>query len=89
MNYGQRIVFDKNTGKVISVLGEISGSIQEGLSPSEIDYLDLPFGDITLKTADTFHIDIATKKIIIDTTKTVEPTYEELKQQLLSLQGVV
>lgn len=90
LQYGKRIIFDKATGKVLNgTLGEMSGDLQEGLRPAEIDFIDLPYGDTTLEDAATYHIDVATKTIVIDSYKQHAPTYEELQQQLLIAQGVI
>lgn len=90
MNIGKRIIYDKNTGKVLNeVLNEMSGDAPEGVRGTEIEYIDLPFGDTTLQDAETYHIDITTKKIVVDTAKQHIPTYAELQQQLLVAQGVV
>lgn len=90
IQYGHRIIFDAETGKVLNgCLGEMSGELQEGLRPPKIDFLDLPFGDTTLQDADQYHIDINTRTIVIDSRREHIPTYEELQQQLLQLQGVI
>lgn len=67
MQYGLRIIYDKNTGKVLNgSFGEMSGELQEGLRPLEIDFLDLPYGDTSLALADQYHVDILNKVVIVD-----------------------
>lgn len=67
MEIGKRIIFDKQTGKVLNgCLDEMSGSIQDGLRPPEIDFIDLQYGDNTLEGVSTYHIDVETRKIVID-----------------------
>lgn len=93
MEIGNRIIYDKVTGKVLyginyNCLGEC-GDALEGLRPTEIDFIDLPYGDKTLQDANTYHVDVVTKKIVIDTTIAHVATYEELQQQLLQAQGVI
>lgn len=99
MNYGKRLIFDKVTGKVLNgTFDEMSGDLQEGLRPMEIDYIDLPYGynENNFKEAIEYYIDVTkptssplSERIVI--TKHVEhvPTYEELQQQLLIAQGVI
>ena len=90
MEYGKRIIYDKATGIILNnCLGEMSGDLQEGLRPLEIDYLDLAYGDTTLREVLTYHIDVTTKTIVIDTKVNHIATYEELQQQLLQAQGVI
>lgn len=90
MQYGQRIIFDTKNGKVLNgALGEMSGDLQEGLRPEAIDFIDLPYGDLILQDAQDYHIDPATKQIVIDSYREHVPTYEELQQQLLISQGVI
>ncbi|MBZ9622834.1 hypothetical protein G9F71_008210 [Clostridium sp. FP2] len=82
MQIGKRIIYDKLTGKVLNdCFDEMQGSLQEGLRPLEIDYIDLPFGDTTLKEVIKYHIDVVTKKIIIDNKiEYAETTEEKLKR---------
>ena len=90
IQYGKRIIFDKATGRVLNgCLEEMSGELQEGLRPSEIDFIDLPYGDTTLKDVEQYHIDVATRTIVVDSRIENIPTYEELQQQILQLQGVI
>lgn len=95
MEIGKRIIFNKQTGKVLnSCFDEMTdtGLTQEQvneLRPVEIDFIDLQYGDTTLQDVDKCHIDISTRKIVIDSKVKHVPTYEELQQQLLQAKGVI
>lgn len=91
MQYGKRIVFNPITGQPLNYsLEEMSGSLQDGLRPEKIDFIDLPFGDTTLNNVAIFHIDITTRKVVIDSMiPDPQPTYDELQQQLLQAKGVI
>lgn len=90
LQYGKRIIFNKITGKVLdNCFGEMSGDLQEGLRPIEIDFIDLAYGDKIIQDASEYHIDVATKTIVIDSMATHTLTYDELQQQLLQAQGVI
>ncbi|ASN68303.1 hypothetical protein 10S11_41 [uncultured Caudovirales phage] len=65
MEYGIRLIYCKNTGKILNnTFGEMQGDLQEGLRPKEIDYLDLPYGynDNNFKDAVSYHIDVSKDK---------------------------
>ncbi|WP_291560134.1 MULTISPECIES: hypothetical protein [unclassified Clostridium] len=65
MQIGKRIVYSKNTGKILNYcLEEMAGDLQEGLRPLEIDYLDLPYGynDNNFKDAINYYIDTTKDK---------------------------
>lgn len=65
MQIGKRIIYDKNTGKILNYcLEEMAGDLQEGLRPLEVDYLDLPYGynDNNFKDAISYHVDITKDK---------------------------
>ncbi|MBU3145397.1 hypothetical protein [Clostridium sp. CF012] len=94
MEYGKRIIFDKLTGKVLdNCFGEMSGDLQEGLRPLEIDFVDLKYGDITLQEVAEYHIEIATKTIIIDSKiehiQTEAERIAELENIILESEGVI
>lgn len=94
MEYGKRIIFDKLTGKVLDgCFGEMSGDLQEGLRPTEIDFIDLAFGDTTLKEVTEYHIDVATRLIIIDSktphVQTEAERIAELENIILESEGVI
>ena len=44
----------------------MQGSIRDDLRPSEIDFIDLPFGDKTLDNVRDYHVYVETKTIVID-----------------------
>lgn len=92
MEYGKRIIYDKAIGKVLNgTFEEMAGNLQEGLRPTEIDFIDLPFGDKILQDVDQYHIDVATKTIVIDSrlphieteAERLQREKEELENQLL------
>ncbi|MCB2300945.1 hypothetical protein [Clostridium tagluense] len=94
MEIGKRIIYDKATGKVLNnTFEEMSGSLQEGLRPLQMDYLDLPYGDTTLKEIDQYHIDVINKTIVVDSrtihTQTEEEKIVELQNKLLESEGVI
>lgn len=63
--YGKRIIYDKNTGKVLNgTFEEMEGELESNLRPLEIDFMDLPYSDTTLLNVEQYHIE--NKKIIID-----------------------
>ncbi|HAG44591.1 MAG TPA: hypothetical protein DCL31_16290 [Clostridium sp.] len=65
MRYGKRIIYDKNTGKILNYcLEEMVGDLQEGLRPKEIDFIDLPYdyNDNNFKEAINYYIDTTKDK---------------------------
>ncbi len=65
MELGRRIIYDKNTGKILNYcLEEMAGDLQEGLRPKEIDYIDLPYAynDNNFKEAMEYHVDVTKDK---------------------------
>jgi len=94
MQYGKRIIFDKQTGKVLNgCFEEMQGDLQEGLRPLEIDFVDLEFGDKTLSEAIEYHIDVVSKKIIvtkyIEHIQTEAERIAELENIILESEGLV
>ncbi|MBZ9633202.1 hypothetical protein [Clostridium sp. FP1] len=94
MEYGKRIIFDKLTGKVLdNCFEEMSGNLQEGLRPLQIDFIDLPFGDIRLKEVLSYHIDTITKSIVVDSkaehVQTDAEKIVQLETKLLESEGVL
>lgn len=97
MEYGMRIIYDPQTGKVINKsLGEMQGDVQEGLRPSKIDFIDLPYGynENNFKQAIAYHIDVSKPKEVtlserivitecIPQTPSAEDRIRELEDQLL------
>lgn len=94
MEIGKRIIFDKTTGKVLNGgFEEMSGNLQEGLRPSEIDFIDLPFGDLTLQEVTEYHIDVYTKTIVVDSKiqhiQTDSERIAELENIILESEGLI
>lgn len=88
MEVGKRIIFNPNTGTVLNnCLEAMSGELAEDIRPEIIDFIDLPFGDATLQDAETYHIDVVSKQVVVDSMIPLQgPTYEELEDQLLMMQ---
>lgn len=95
MEVGRRIIFDKTTGKIIFDMGEHSGDVPPLEPITEIDFIDLPYGQDSSKfnNAKSYHIDVATRQVVFDEfrepTLTPEQQVAELQQQLLQAQGVI
>lgn len=97
MQVGRRIIFDKVTGKIIMDSGEHYGDIPLLVPITELDFIDLPYGQDSDKfnrvKNGVYYVDVATKKIVFDELFDPIPTQEqqiaELQQQLLQAQGVV
>ncbi|HCL4447474.1 TPA: hypothetical protein N2D04_002536 [Clostridium botulinum] len=96
MQIGERIIFNKATGIVLNDCLEErydSGLTQEevnDLRPKEMDYIDLEYGSTVLDNADIYHVDVETKKIVIDKYKEhIETEEEKLKNELLKTQAEV
>ncbi|WP_454053428.1 hypothetical protein [Clostridium sp. Marseille-Q7071] len=69
MQIGKRIIYDKNTGKILNYcLEEMAGDLQEGLRPKEIDFIDLPYdyNDNNFKEAINYYIDTTKDKNIAE-----------------------
>lgn len=96
MYLGQRIIFNKFTGTVLNDCLEerfdsgLTDEMVDNLRPTEIDYIDLEYGSKILKNAIIYHVDVETKKIIIDKYKEhIETEEEKLKNELLKTQAEV
>lgn len=95
MQIGQRIIFNKVTGKILNGTfdeREDTGLTQEMIGemrPSEIDFVDLEYGQIDYTKYRIVAIDTATKQPILEELPKPQPSYEELQQQLLQSQGVI
>ena len=88
---GTRIYYN-NLGNPIMILGEIEGDTPPRVENEVVSYLDLPYGDTTLKDVSEFHIENG--QIVIDKKIIPQPTPEELKIQeleneLLVASGVI
>ncbi len=77
MNYGKRIIFDKQTGFIINKYINIEGDINKKCRPNEIDFIDVAFNGTSLENAEEYHVDINTKEIVIDKYKEHTETQEE------------
>ncbi|BDB02126.1 hypothetical protein [Clostridium botulinum] len=85
LQIGNRIYYDKNTGKVLFQTGEIQGDILPR-KVEKIEYIDLAFGDKTLENVSTFHIE--NTKIIIDKyMKRIETEEEKLRREKQELEN--
>ncbi|WP_291579574.1 hypothetical protein [Clostridium sp. UBA6640] len=65
MKYGIRLIYCRNTGKILNnTFGEMTGDLQEGLRPKEIDFIDLPYNynDNNFKEAINYYIDTTKDK---------------------------
>ncbi|OPA76730.1 hypothetical protein BVG16_16295 [Paenibacillus selenitireducens] len=97
MELGKRLIYDSQTGKILNgTFEEMAGSLQEGLRPLEIDFIDLPYGyaENNFRLASAYHIDVTKPKdapiverIVIDGYVPQVPTeadrIKELEDQLL------
>lgn len=92
---GRRIIFEKSTGKIIMVMGEMQGDVLPREDLGELGYIDLEYGQYSdeFSKVKSFHIDPDTKKVIFDEiiepVLTPEQQIAELQQQLLQAQGMV
>lgn len=95
---GRRIIFDTQTGKIISDLGEMQGTDGSLISRdtiSGLSYIDLPYGQDSDKfnRVKFYHVDVATKTVVFD--ELYDPPVDKdaeiatLQQQLLQSQGVI
>lgn len=88
---GNRIYYNQN-GKAIFTTGEMQGDVLPRIENEVINYIDLPYGDTTLKDVSEYHIENG--QIVIDKMIIPQPTPEELKiqeleNQLLVASGVI
>lgn len=94
MQIGRRILFNKNTGKIIMDTGEMQGHVtpREPLNEEDIGIVELEFGAYTneFSRAIRFHIDPITKDVVFEELAPVQPTYEELQIMVEMLsEGVI
>lgn len=99
MEYGIRLIYCKNTGKILNnTFGEMRGDLQEGLRPLEIDYIDLPYGynDNNFKDSINYYIDTTKDKnttelkdliVITEYIKRQETEEERLKREKEELEN--
>lgn len=91
MNVGRRIIFEKNTGKLVIDLGEMSGEVTPREALSELDYIDLAYGEDADKffRVKSYHIDPMTRKVVFDELYPEQPSKEEFENAWLIAQGVI
>lgn len=85
MKIGNRIIFDQN-GEMIIQLGEVQGDVLPRKEITNLDYIDLEYGEVDYFNFRIVGVDIETKKPIlkeIEREKTQEEIIEELENQLL------
>ena len=92
MRIGSRIIFDQD-GEVIVHLSEVDGSVLPRKPISNIDYIDLSYGEVDYSKFRIVAIDTATRTPILEEipyVKTEEQLrIEELENELLLASGVV
>lgn len=87
MKLGNRIYFNQN-GQVIHVTGECQGDVIPRLENEIVSYIDLEYGDSTLKDAIEWHIDLENKKIVVDKLREkVETEEDKLKREKQELEN--
>lgn len=95
---GRRIIFDTQTGKIISDLGEMQGTdgaLKERDSINGLGYVDLPYGQDSDKfnRVKSYHMDTTTKTVVFDELYDLpvdkDAEIATLQQQLLQSQGVI
>lgn len=78
VKYGHRIIYDTKTGFVLNgTLNKMCGDLPTNYRPKEIEFIDLDYDNEILENALEYHVDIATKQIIIDRYIDKEETEEE------------
>lgn len=85
MQRGSLIIYD-NTGKVWVNTGDAEGDVLPHTPPVGLPYIETAFGQLDGKRV--IGVDVATATLITEDIP-VQPTYEELQQQLLIAQGVI
>lgn len=91
MKLGNRIYYNQ-TGKMVWMTGEMQGDVLPHQVDEVIQYIDLEFGDETLKNAEEFHIENG--QIVVTKHREIEKTpeqirIEELENELLIQKGVI
>ena len=85
MERGSLIIYD-NVGKVWVNTGDAQGDILPHEVPDGLPYIITLFGELDGKKV--IKVDVNSKSLITEDLP-VQPSYEELQQQLLSAQGVI
>ena len=88
MKIGNRIIYDQD-GEIITQYGEMQGDVLPRKELTEINYIDLEYGEIDTSKYNIIGIDVNTKRpilkeIIIEKTPE-QQRIEELENQLLLL----
>lgn len=88
MQIGNRVIYDQN-GKIVFQTGEIQGDVLPRKEITELNYIDLEYGEIDYSKYRIVGIDVETKEPILEEIiieKTPEQQkIEELENQLLLL----
>lgn len=82
MEIGSRIYYNQK-GDCIFYTPEYNGENLKPRIKEIISYIDLPYGDKSMKNVEKFHIDVENKKIIVDKYIERKPSYEDLENQLI------
>ena len=93
---GNRIYYNQ-LGKVLWMTGEtkiIGGELDPHLENEIVNYIEIPYGDETLKDALKYHVDTELGELVVDEYVVYELTAEqkriiELENQLLLVEGVI
>lgn len=76
MQIGNRIYFNQK-GQIVYMTGECQGDGTARLENEVVSYIDLPYGDRTIQNAETWHIDVENKKIVVDKAREKLETEED------------
>lgn len=87
MQRGSLIIYD-NKGKIFSNTGDAEGDILPNEVPNGLPYIETQFGELNNKRILGIDISVTPHKLITEDI-IIQPTYDELQQQLLQAQGVI
>lgn len=98
MKYGVRLIYDKNTGRILNNVLNMEGDIAEWTRPEEIDFVDLlyEYNDNNFKQAIEYHIDVSKDKettdlkdliVITKYKEPIETEEEKLKREKQELEN--
>lgn len=85
MQRGSLIIYD-HEGRIWANTGDAEGDILPHEYPVGLPYIETQFGELRGKRV--LGVDVYTKTLITEDVP-IEPTYEELQQQLLIARGVI
>ena len=85
MQRGSLIIYDDN-GKIWLNTGDAEGDVLPHEYPDGLPYIETQFGELANKRV--LSVDVATGTLVTEDIA-VQPSYEELQQQLLIAQGVI